>query len=116
MSISGNNNDGKLPAAAEAERTTDDRVHHHHHQQLYQQLPPAHESLPELSPGYRDFRQSRLAFRSTGSAFQGFPQKLHEILFKPEYSNACSWLPHGRAWVVHNTRDFEQFVLPKYFR
>jgi len=71
---------------------------------------------PEVAPGYRDYSTNRPVFAATGSGFQSFPQKLHAILSKPEYNHICSWLPHGRAWIVHNTKDFEQVVLPRYFR
>ena len=99
--------DGKVPAA-EKEVAIDPS-------QLLEQH--SRESVPEIAPGYRDFSRCQLSFtRAPESDFQSFPQKLHEILSKPQYSHACSWLPHGRAWAVHNMLDFEQFVLPKHFR
>jgi len=95
QSSSGNNHAGNADATA---------------QQQASRLPP------EVAPGYRDYSANRPVFAATGSAFQSFPQKLHAILSKPEYNHICSWLPHGRAWIVHNTKDFEQVVLPRYFR
>jgi len=112
--------DGKPPAreeqgsaSEESDETERSGAQHHNdaHQNHDDRLPAT-----EVAPGYRDYSRSRPAFISMGSGFQSFPQKLHEILSKPEYSHACSWLPHGRAWIVHNTRDFEQDVLPRYFR
>ena len=44
-----------------------------------------------------------------------FPSKLYEILSNPEYSHIISWLPHGKSWKVHNNKDFEMKVMPKYF-
>ena len=91
--------DGKVPAAIDPSQLLE------------------HESVPEVAAGYRDFSRSQLTFaRAPESDFQSFPQKLHAILSNPQYSHACSWLPHGRAWAVHNMRYFEEVVLPKYFR
>lgn len=44
-----------------------------------------------------------------------FPSKLFEILSNPEFSHIISWLPHGRTWKVHNKKEFEKVVMPKYF-
>lgn len=110
--------DGKPPAREEEEGSasadsdeTESAAEQLGAHQNYPRLP-----APEVVPGYRDYGRSRPAFISMGSGFQSFPQKLHEILSKPDYTHVCSWLPHGRAWIVHNTRDFELIVLPRYFR
>jgi len=47
---------------------------------------------------------------------QPFPVKLHRILSNPEYSDIVSWLPHGRSWRVLRSKDFEEKVIPLYFR
>jgi hypothetical protein len=99
--------DGKVPAA-EKEVAIDPS-------QLLEQH--SLESVPEIAPGYRDFSRCHPTFaHAAESDFQRFPQKLHEILSMQQYSHICSWLPHGRAWAVHNMPDFEQFVLPQHFR
>lgn len=44
-----------------------------------------------------------------------FPQRLHEILSKPEFQNIICWLPHGRSWKIIDPKEFEKQVLPQYF-
>lgn len=48
-----------------------------------------------------------------------FPLKLHIILkILEEEGNDCiiSWLPHGRAFVIHNPSRFEQEVVKRFFK
>lgn len=45
-----------------------------------------------------------------------FPAKLHRILANPEFSAIISWLPHGRSWRIVKRDEFEQRILPRYFR
>ena len=48
-----------------------------------------------------------------------FPTKLHEVLSHVEeggYEHIISWQPHGRAFKIHNTRDFAEIVLPRYYK
>eukprot|EP00563_Minutocellus_polymorphus_P000783 CAMPEP_0181027378 /NCGR_PEP_ID=MMETSP1070-20121207/4134_1 /TAXON_ID=265543 /ORGANISM="Minutocellus polymorphus, Strain NH13" /LENGTH=411 /DNA_ID=CAMNT_0023104619 /DNA_START=77 /DNA_END=1312 /DNA_ORIENTATION=+ len=45
-----------------------------------------------------------------------FIAKLHSILSNPAFEDIVSWLPHGRAWRVHQRRAFEEQVIPLYFR
>jgi len=45
-----------------------------------------------------------------------FPEKLHEILSNPEISHIISWMPHGRAWKIHNPKELEGNFLPHYFK
>eukprot|EP00984_Skeletonema_dohrnii_P023966 scaffold13072_cov78-Skeletonema_dohrnii-CCMP3373.AAC.1 len=35
---------------------------------------------------------------------RNFPACLHEMLSNEHYSHIISWMPHGRAWKVHNKR------------
>jgi hypothetical protein len=44
-----------------------------------------------------------------------FPTKLHHILSDPEYQHVISWMPHGRAWKIHNRDLLISDVVPKYF-
>ena len=48
-----------------------------------------------------------------------FPVLLYRMLMDAErvheHSDAMSFLPHGRAFKVHNKKKFEQIVMPKYF-
>eukprot|EP00934_Nitzschia_sp_Nitz4_P005936 Nitzschia sp. Nitz4//scaffold147_size54853//12428//13465//NITZ4_006610-RA/size54853-processed-gene-0.9-mRNA-1//1//CDS//3329536672//5926//frame0 len=49
-----------------------------------------------------------------------FPQKLHQMLAdleKEDDGNAiASYLPHGRAFVIHKPKEFVETIMPKYFR
>ena len=44
-----------------------------------------------------------------------FPSKLHHILSDPEYQHVISWMPHGRAWKIHNKDLLVSEVVPRYF-
>ena len=47
-----------------------------------------------------------------------FPMKLHELLVKTEedgFTDIISWKPHGRAFVICNSKKFAEKVLPQYF-
>eukprot|EP00563_Minutocellus_polymorphus_P003415 CAMPEP_0181040000 /NCGR_PEP_ID=MMETSP1070-20121207/10801_1 /TAXON_ID=265543 /ORGANISM="Minutocellus polymorphus, Strain NH13" /LENGTH=450 /DNA_ID=CAMNT_0023117953 /DNA_START=248 /DNA_END=1600 /DNA_ORIENTATION=- len=45
-----------------------------------------------------------------------FVVKLHSILTNPAFEDIISWLPHGRAWRVHQRGAFEEHVMRLYFR
>jgi len=49
-----------------------------------------------------------------------FPQKLHQMLSDLEKEEGgteiASYLPHGRAFVIHNASEFVNTTMPKYFR
>jgi len=57
--------------------------------------------LSELPPGKK--------------AATNFPFKLHQILSTPEYEHIISWMPHGRAWKIHNKDLLMRKIVPKYF-
>jgi len=44
------------------------------------------------------------------------PRKLHKILSQPNFENAITWLPNGRAFKIKNPEIFMQKVLPAHFR
>jgi hypothetical protein len=55
---------------------------------------------------------------SRGRPEEPFPLKLHKIIELSEvegYSSIISWLPHGRAFRIHNQNRFVELILPKYF-
>lgn len=43
-----------------------------------------------------------------------FPQKLHALLEEGKYANILSWLPHGRAFKIHNREQLVKVVLPTF--
>jgi hypothetical protein len=48
-----------------------------------------------------------------------FPTQLHLLLSSAEaevYTEICSWLPHGRAFLIHDREKFVANVMPLYFR
>lgn len=44
-----------------------------------------------------------------------FALRLHHILSNPDLEHIISWLPHGRAWRIHQKQIFEREVIPTYF-
>ncbi|KAL7487803.1 hypothetical protein ACHAW6_013387 [Cyclotella cf. meneghiniana] len=44
-----------------------------------------------------------------------FPAKMHAILSNPELHHIVAWAPHGRCWRILKPRQFECYVLPRYF-
>jgi hypothetical protein len=56
---------------------------------------------------YRDFsshiEERGMIEKHIGSE-RNFPACLHEMLSNEHYSHIISWMPHGRAWKVHNKR------------
>ena len=43
------------------------------------------------------------------------PSKMHAILAREDLKSMICWLPHGRAWKVNDSKEFETKVLPIYF-
>lgn len=70
------------------------------------------------SAPYRDYSQEASPRVTDSGKFkmQTFPMKLHEILSRPEFEHAITWLPHGRAWRISSHKEFEEKVIPLYFR
>jgi len=57
--------------------------------------------------------------RRRGGVSVSFPIKLHSVLDQVEadgLTHVVSWQPHGRAFVVHKSKEFVETVLPHYFR
>lgn len=83
-------------------------------QQPSQQLLQALAGLPPVTqavPAVPEKRKGR-----TGT----FPQKLYQMLFDLEKqeggTDIASFLPHGRAFAIHDSKAFVASVMPKYFR
>jgi hypothetical protein len=72
---------------------------------------PSNMSAPSalISSGGLEKRQRA----PTGTSF---PTKLYKILSDPQYKEYIAWLPHGRAWRVLKPKQFEEKVIPKFFR
>jgi hypothetical protein len=73
---------------------------------------------------YHDHSQREEIGRSQPQKLRGgvstpFPLKLHELLKKAMaegHGDIVSWQPHGRCFVVYKARDFQDIILPKYFK
>jgi len=44
-----------------------------------------------------------------------FPQRLMDCLSDPMNQDAICWLPHGKAFIIHNRKLFAEKVMPQYF-
>lgn len=65
---------------------------------------------------YRDYSNFPVDDLPVGKkALTNFPSKLHQILSFPGYSHIISWMPHGRAWKIHDKELLIREVVPKYF-
>ena len=56
--------------------------------------------------------------KKEGEYREGFPRTLFRLLKQSDtsgYSHIISWLPHGRAFKIHNDKLFKKHVLSKYF-
>ena len=46
---------------------------------------------------------------------RNFPALLHTILSNDQYSHIISWMPHGRAWKIHDKDLLMEEVVPEFF-
>jgi hypothetical protein len=63
--------------------------------------------------------QQELASKRKGGVAIPFPLKLHEMLDQIEadgLKHVISWQGHGRAFMVHDPKEFVSHVMPKYFK
>jgi hypothetical protein len=44
-----------------------------------------------------------------------FPAKLHAILSHWDIEDIVSWMPHGRAWRIHDPEGFQRLIMPRFF-
>jgi hypothetical protein len=42
--------------------------------------------------------------------------KLHMMLSTPEFAHIITWLPHGRSWRILKQHEFEEQIIPRFFR
>ena len=57
--------------------------------------------------------------RTRGGVTEPFPEKLHRMLAEVEErgeSDVVSFLPHGRAFVIHHVERFCREIMPRYFK
>lgn len=57
--------------------------------------------------------------RTRGGVIEPFPEKLHRMLLEVEKDgngHIISFFPHGRAFGIHDTDQFEEKIMPKYFK
>lgn len=57
--------------------------------------------------------------RYLGGVSDPFPTKLHDLLRQLEddgLSSVIGWMPHGRAFAVHDKQRFINDIMPKYFK
>lgn len=47
---------------------------------------------------------------------QSFTVKLHRILADEEFKEYICWMPHGRSWKVLKQEEFEEKVIPLFYR
>jgi hypothetical protein len=64
----------------------------------------------------RSVETSSTSSSSSSNKELNFPAKLHAILSIPEYQDIVSWFPHGRSFRILRLQEFEERILPKYFR
>jgi hypothetical protein len=69
-----------------------------------------YSKLPAPAPNKYTIRE-----RSKASILNTkLPFKLNAMLTHPEFAHIISWMPHGRAWKVHNPYQFVDEVVPLY--
>ena len=60
----------------------------------------------------------KLLSETTSTGIPAFPWKLHDVLEDAErkgFTNIVSWTMGGRAFKVHNQKDFESKIMTQYF-
>ena len=66
---------------------------------------------------YHDYSNLVLGdnFKKGKKADSNFPAKLHKILSNSAVSHIICWMPHGRAWKIHNRELLTNEVIPEFF-
>lgn len=81
--------------------------------------PHSVQACPDYSrlPNKTDSPKSRTSKKCKPQ--ENFPVKLFQILERSdigEYSSIISWLPHGRAFKIHDEDLFQERIMKKYFQ
>jgi hypothetical protein len=53
--------------------------------------------------------------RNLGGVTRPFPERLFHMLTEEKFPDVVAWAPHGRAFHIKHSKEFELHVLPKYF-
>lgn len=53
---------------------------------------------------------------ASGVKYQSFTVKLQRILADDEFADCICWMPHGRSWKVLKQEEFEERVIPLFYR
>jgi len=74
-----------------------------------------------LDPDEKEYEESTddAQMRRRGGVSVAFPLKLHSVLDQVEadgLAHVVSWQGHGRAFLIHNPKEFVDHVMPRYFR
>ena len=86
-----------------------------HHSQRHDAL---HQPYPDYSRVPFEAHQERNSSTKKASSQNKFPIQLFKILERSEisgYSSIISWLPHGRAFMIHDEDLFKEHIMKKYF-
>jgi len=79
-------------------------------------VPPKRAPPRRIDHTYRDYSKFPLSeLPARKKAPTNFPSKLHHILSTHAFSHIVSWMPHGRAWKIHNKELLVHQVISKYF-
>jgi len=62
------------------------------------------------------FSDSHLADKANCNARNNFPRKLMTLIDDNPASDIIFWLPHGRAFVLKDSKRFTSHVYPRYFK
>ena len=77
-------------------------------------------TAPSNKVAYRDLSLIPDPVDTGKGRTEPFPAKLHRMLSELEQqeggTDIASFLPHGRAFVIHRPKQFAEEVMPKYFR
>lgn len=95
----------------------------HRDEENQQEVDPSEDLEGELKPPpfycYKDFSTmpdpDTLTPLTAPGRVPNFPAKMHAILSRSDLSEIVCWMPHGRAWKVLKSREFEVRVIPTYF-
>jgi len=84
----------------------------------YQIVPPTNKTKQSISNGQNDNNRKRIqekSERQTGLSYAIRINRMLEDMETKGREHICSWMPHGRAFRIHDENAFEKEILPLYF-